>query len=193
MASSEVALASVVGGGCGGEEDEHEALLDPSRDESQPEAKSAANSRQPNSVAAAPARPTWDANAHSVRANQQSCRSPTQLTCHGPKTWSPAVLAFARRAGPRHKCRDRPAALRTSHQIRVSRSEFPELRSARLCRRPLEAVIRCVLAARRGALIERVFAWLMRSRRLVTRYEHHAQNFLGFVQLACAVILLRRL
>jgi transposase len=33
----------------------------------------------------------------------------------------------------------------------------------------------------------------MRSRRLVTRYEHHAQNFLGFVQLACAVVLLRRL
>lgn len=46
---------------------------------------------------------------------------------------------------------------------------------------------------KRRWLIERVFAWLMRSRRLVTRYEHHAQNFLGFVQLACAVVLLRRL
>jgi transposase len=34
---------------------------------------------------------------------------------------------------------------------------------------------------------------MMRSRRLVTRYEHHAPNFLGFVQLSCAVILLRRL
>ena len=45
---------------------------------------------------------------------------------------------------------------------------------------------------RRRWMIERVFAWLMRSRRLVTRYEHKAENFLGFVQLACAVILLRR-
>jgi len=42
-------------------------------------------------------------------------------------------------------------------------------------------------------LVERLFAWMMRSRRLVTRYEHHAPNFLGFVQLACATILLRRL
>lgn len=41
--------------------------------------------------------------------------------------------------------------------------------------------------------IERLFAWLMRSRRLVTRYEHKAQNFLGFVQLACATVLLNRL
>jgi transposase len=30
-------------------------------------------------------------------------------------------------------------------------------------------------------------------RKLVTRYEHKAANFLGFVQLACAAILLRRL
>jgi transposase len=45
---------------------------------------------------------------------------------------------------------------------------------------------------RRRWLIERVFAWLMRSRRLVIRYEHKAENFLGFLQLACAVILLRR-
>jgi transposase len=45
---------------------------------------------------------------------------------------------------------------------------------------------------KRRWLIERVFAWLMRSRRLVTRYEHKAENFLGFLQLACAVILLRR-
>jgi len=45
---------------------------------------------------------------------------------------------------------------------------------------------------RRRWMIERVFAWLMRSRRLVTRYEHKAENFLAFVQLACALILLRR-
>jgi len=40
--------------------------------------------------------------------------------------------------------------------------------------------------------IERLFAWLLRYRRLVTRYEHKAENFLGFLQLACALILLRR-
>lgn len=40
--------------------------------------------------------------------------------------------------------------------------------------------------------IERLFSWIMRWRRLVTRYEHKAENFLGFVHLACAMILLRR-
>jgi transposase len=41
--------------------------------------------------------------------------------------------------------------------------------------------------------IERLFAWLFRSRRLVTRYEHKAENYLGFVQLACAKVLWSRL
>jgi transposase len=45
---------------------------------------------------------------------------------------------------------------------------------------------------RRRWLIERVFSWLMKSRRLVIRYEHKAENFLAFLELACAVILLRR-
>ena len=46
---------------------------------------------------------------------------------------------------------------------------------------------------RRRWHVERLFAWLLRFRRLVTRYEEKAENFLGFLQLACAIILLRRL
>lgn len=41
--------------------------------------------------------------------------------------------------------------------------------------------------------VERLFAWLLRFRRLTTRYEHKAENFLGFVHLGCLVILLRHL
>ena len=41
--------------------------------------------------------------------------------------------------------------------------------------------------------IERLFAWLFNFRRLVVRYEYHAENFQGFVQLAAAIILLRHL
>ena len=41
--------------------------------------------------------------------------------------------------------------------------------------------------------VERLFAWLLRSRRLTTRWECKAENFLGFVKLACVVILSRRL
>jgi transposase len=39
--------------------------------------------------------------------------------------------------------------------------------------------------------VERFFAWLHNFRRLVVRYEYHAENFLGMIQLACAIILLR--
>jgi transposase len=44
---------------------------------------------------------------------------------------------------------------------------------------------------RRRWLVERLFAWLQNYRRLVTRWERHAENFLGFVRLGCLCILLR--
>jgi len=44
---------------------------------------------------------------------------------------------------------------------------------------------------RRRWKIERLFAWLQNYRRLVTRWEWHAENFLGFLQLGCICILLR--
>lgn len=46
---------------------------------------------------------------------------------------------------------------------------------------------------RRRWKVERMFAWRYNFRRLVVRWEYHAENFLGFVHLACAVILLRYL
>lgn len=39
--------------------------------------------------------------------------------------------------------------------------------------------------------VERFFAWLQNFRRLVVRYEYHADNFLGMIQLGCAIILFR--
>ena len=39
--------------------------------------------------------------------------------------------------------------------------------------------------------IERSIGWLQNFRRLVTRYEHHAELFQGFVHLACLIITLR--
>lgn len=39
--------------------------------------------------------------------------------------------------------------------------------------------------------VERLFAWLQNYRRLVTRWERHEENFLGFVHLGCIAILLR--
>jgi transposase len=40
--------------------------------------------------------------------------------------------------------------------------------------------------------VERSIAWLQNRRRVVTRYEHYAHLFHGFVQLTCLLILLKR-
>src|SRR5262249_8454717 len=41
-------------------------------------------------------------------------------------------------------------------------------------------------------LVERFFAWIQWQRRILVRWEYYAHNFLGFVQLACLVVLFRR-
>jgi transposase len=46
---------------------------------------------------------------------------------------------------------------------------------------------------RRRWRVERLFAWLLRFRRLHTRYERKAENFLAFLKLGCIAILLRGL
>ena len=46
---------------------------------------------------------------------------------------------------------------------------------------------------RRRWKVERLFAWLQNYRRIVVRYERHAENSLGMSHLACCLILLRRL
>jgi len=45
---------------------------------------------------------------------------------------------------------------------------------------------------RRRWKIERLFSWLFRYRRLTVRYAYHLDNFLAFVHLAGALILLKR-
>ena len=40
--------------------------------------------------------------------------------------------------------------------------------------------------------VERLFAWLKQFRRINTRWDRYAENFLGFLQLGCIVILLRQ-
>lgn len=39
--------------------------------------------------------------------------------------------------------------------------------------------------------VERLFAWLKRFRRIATRYERKAENFLGFLHLGCILVLTR--
>ena len=42
-------------------------------------------------------------------------------------------------------------------------------------------------------VVERSIAWLQKCRALLVRYDKNAQNFLGLIQLACALLWYRRL
>jgi transposase len=41
-------------------------------------------------------------------------------------------------------------------------------------------------------MVERFFAWIQWQRRVLVRWEYHPRNFLGFVQLACMIVLLKQ-
>ena len=51
---------------------------------------------------------------------------------------------------------------------------------------------RALRRCRRRWKAERLFAWLLNERRILTRHERKAENYLGFVHLGCTKILLRR-
>jgi transposase len=40
--------------------------------------------------------------------------------------------------------------------------------------------------------IERLFSWLQNFRHILVRHDYYPENFLGFVQLGCIMVLLRR-
>jgi transposase len=50
---------------------------------------------------------------------------------------------------------------------------------------------RCLRRYRRRWKIENLFAWLKQFRRINTRWDRKAENFLGFLHLGCMVVLLR--
>ena len=93
----------------------------------------------------------------------------------------------ARLIGDRGYDSDRlDAHLRTTYGIEMIARHLPHRR-----RRTQDG--RALRRTRRRWKIERLFAWYHNFRRVVTRWERHAANFLGMIHLASAVILLRHL
>jgi transposase len=76
------------------------------------------------------------------------------------------------------------AHLRETYGIEMIARHHPNRRTRTQDGRPLRRT-------RRRWRIERLFAWLHNSRRIVTRWERYPANFLGMIHLASAVILLR--
>jgi transposase len=76
---------------------------------------------------------------------------------------------------------------------RVLKEHGAELIAPHKCnrKRPKTQDGRVLKRYKRRWKIERLFAWLYNFRRVVVRYEYHAENFLGMLQLACAITLQR--
>ncbi|MGA7316021.1 MAG: transposase [Silvibacterium sp.] len=92
--------------------------------------------------------------------------------------------------------RDTPTA-----EVKKRNSSTGKNQSYKQVKRSLVSFWRCSEQLRRRQLrrfkrrwkVERLFVWMHNFRRLLTRWEYHIENFLGFVHLACLHMLLRHL
>jgi putative transposase len=92
-------------------------------------------------------------------------------------------------ARPQHLCLDKGDDHPTGHETVVAYQHPPHLR--RIGAEKLDPDGQKTRPARRW-VVERTLAWLSKCRGLLIRYEKKAINFLGLLQLACALLWIRR-
>jgi putative transposase len=90
---------------------------------------------------------------------------------------------------PQHLCLDKGYDNPTGHETVAAFQYIPHIR--RIGEEKLDPYGQKTYPARRW-VVERTLAWLSKCRGLLVRYEKNAINFLGLLQLACALIWMRR-
>jgi putative transposase len=90
---------------------------------------------------------------------------------------------------PQHRCWEKGDDTPTGHQAAVAHHDTPHMR--RIGEETCDRRRRKRYPAPRWG-VERPRAWLSKCRALFVRYDKHAGNFLGLLQLACALLWLRR-
>jgi putative transposase len=90
---------------------------------------------------------------------------------------------------PQQLCLDKGYDNPTGHQAAVEHHYTPHIR--RIGEEKFDERRRKRYPARRW-VVERTLGWLSKCRALLVRYDKHARNFLGLLQLACALLWLRR-
>jgi putative transposase len=90
---------------------------------------------------------------------------------------------------PQHLCLDKGYDNPTGHETVAAFQYVPHIR--RIGEEKLDPHGRKTSPARRW-VVERTLAWLSKCRGLLVRYEKKAINFLGLLQLACALLWMRR-
>jgi len=111
---------------------------------------------------------------------------------------SPAEITLLERTIESRFVEDAPARLigdkaydSDAHDAKLAEQDIELIAPNRSNRRVPTQDGRPLRRFKRRWRVERLNAWLRNYRRIVVRYEHSAENYLGFVQLACARILLR--
>ena len=89
-----------------------------------------------------------------------------------------------------HLCLDKAYDNPTGHAAAVSRGHTPHFR--RIGQEKLDRRGRRRHPARRW-VVERTLGWLSKCRAILIRYDKNPSNYLGLIQLACAVHWYRRL
>ncbi len=90
---------------------------------------------------------------------------------------------------PQHLCLDKGYDNPTGYETATAYQYTPHIR--RIGEAKLDPHGQKTYPARRW-VVERTLAWLSKCRGLLIRYDKKAQNYLGLLQLACALIWLRR-
>jgi putative transposase len=92
-------------------------------------------------------------------------------------------------AEPQHLCLDKGYDNPTGHEAVATYQYVPHIQ--RIGEEKLDSLGQRIHSARRW-VVERTLAWLSKCRGLLVRYEKKAINFLGLLQLACALLWMRR-
>ncbi len=90
---------------------------------------------------------------------------------------------------PQHLCLDKGYDNPTGHTTVAEHAYVPHLR--RIGEEKLDESQQKRYPARRW-VVERTLAWLSKCRALLVRYDRKASNYLGLLQLACALLWYRR-
>lgn len=98
-------------------------------------------------------------------------------------------LVIERPSGKQHLCLDKGYDNGTGEIQALLNGYTPHIR--RIGEEKLDATGKKTRKARRW-VVERTFGWLSKCRAILVRYEKKAVNYLGLVQLACALLWFRR-
>ena len=90
---------------------------------------------------------------------------------------------------PQHLCLDKGYDNPTGHRAAAEANYVPHIR--RIGEEKLDEKTRKRRKARRW-VVERTHAWLSKCRAILVRYAKKSSNYLGIIQLACALLWYRR-